>query len=137
MGEGMKIRLSVATIWTIISLVGCDNGDAPSSNSTQITSFGKVTAGSVTWRGSGYEYARSMVTYINDTNYTFKTIQIQCVAKDAGGAPVSDFLINHSVHLGELPLSPDATRTEEAAFRNGSQVKNISCSIKRAQLWSG
>ena len=117
---------------TIILLTGCDTGG--SSNTTVPNNFGTASAGSIVWKGTGYKHARSMITYKNDTSHTFKLIQIQCVAYNSADEPISDFLINYAVSLGQQPIQPGASKIKEAVFDNGSQVKSVSCSIERAKM---
>jgi len=116
----------------LIFLVGCDT----SSNTAAAApvNFGTASSGSITWKGTGYKHARAMITYQNDTSHTFKLIQIQCVAFNTANAPVSDFLINYGVPLGQQPIQPGATKIKEAVFDNGSQVNSVTCSIERAKI---
>ena len=80
-------------------------------------SYGKITVSPISYQ-AGYEYASSMITYENDTGRTFKTIQIQCVARNAAGVAISGFKLNYSVVLGDAPLSPGTIKIKEANFEN-------------------
>ena len=113
-------------------LVGCDTGS--SSKNIAAKSFGTAKAGPIVWEGAGHKWARSMITYKNDTRHTFKTIQIQCIAKNSAEEPISDFLISYSEVLGHQPILPGTTKIKEAVFDNGSQVKSVSCSVERANM---
>ncbi len=123
--------LITAIFLSYFVFIGCDEGS--SSRSMSVKSYGSATAGPVLWKGAGYKFARSMITYKNDTIHTFKMVQIQCIAKNSNGDPVSDFPITYSVALGYQPISPGTTKIEEAVFSNGSQVKTVSCSVERAR----
>ena len=96
-------------------------------------SFGKITVGPIRWRGSGYEYARSIITYENNTSRTFSRISIQCVAKDVTGNSISSFKVHFAVRLGDPSLIPGTIKTKEAVFKSGAQVESVSCQVDRVE----
>ena len=128
----MKIIDSALAILILMASVTCSTSDASGRSTSKESAAGRISVGPIKWRGPGYEYARAVVTYRNTTSRTFKTVVVECVAKDSYGSPVSTHRLHFSTILGDLPITPGFERNEEAPFSNGSAVRSVHCYITRA-----
>jgi len=118
----------------VVFLITKNRPSPPTSQYPPNISWGTVKSGPITWRGGGHEYARAMITYHNNTENTFSTVQIQCVGRDKNNEPISDYKKSYSIIIGDPPLRPGTKKISEGSFPNGSQVQSISCEVARATL---